>query len=97
MPGAAAGTEVIQTFKVADKVLAMGRVEVQKGSKLVGMTLEVVERDLDLSVVLLQSGDAADIQPDESIALRAGDVVAVVGALPSITALASRWNRVNSR
>jgi Trk K+ transport system NAD-binding subunit len=90
--GAASGAEIIQTFAVAERVLVMGRVRVRAGSKLDGSLIEDVERELDLSVVLLQSGDSVDVHPAPETALKADDVVAVVAELKAIKALAARWN-----
>ncbi len=90
--GAAAGAEIIQTFKVDGKVLVMGRVVVQAGSRLDGAVVRDVEQALDLAVVLCQSGGVVDVHPDAGAALAAGNVVAVVADLPAIKALASQWN-----
>lgn len=87
--GAAAGVEIVQMFHVADKVLAMGRVIVTRGSRLEGMILSQVEDALDLSIVLLQSGENVDVHPEPNVVLRAGDSIAVVGAPTSIKSLAA--------
>jgi len=91
--GAAAGTEIVQTFKVGDQVLAMGRVEVQPCSRLDGATVHTVEYTLDISIVLLQSGDTVDQSPNNDVVLQSGDVIAVVAGLPQIKDLARNWNR----
>lgn len=91
--GAAIGAEIIQTFKVDDSVLVMGRVQVQPGSRLVGAVVSSVEHELDLSIILLQSGGAVDIHPQPEAILQPGDVIAVVADLPVIKQLASQWNR----
>ncbi|MBN1120353.1 MAG: NAD-binding protein [Anaerolineae bacterium] len=91
--GAAAGTEIVQTFKVGDQVLAMGRVEVQPCSRLDGAAVGSVEDTLDISIVLLQSGDAVDQSPNDDVVLHSGDVIAVVAGLPQIKDLARNWNR----
>ncbi len=93
--GAAAGTEIVQTFRVADQTLTMGRIEVRAGTRLDGSSIQAVEEELDLSVVLLQSGEMVDVRPQMDAVLHAGDVVAVVATLPRIKELASRWNRPN--
>jgi voltage-gated potassium channel len=91
--GAAIGAEIIQTFKVENKVLVMGRIQVQPGAKLDGAVVETVEHTLDLSVVLLQSGGTVDVHPNPDVVLRAGDVIAVVADLPVIKRLAAQWNQ----
>lgn len=94
--GAATGTEIIQTFSVQDKTLAMGRIEVKDGSRLEGTPVSEVEQELDLSIVLLQSGDAVDVTPPQERVLHTGDIIAVVATLPRIKELATRWNRHRS-
>lgn len=93
--GAATGTEITQTFKVGDQVLAMGRIDVQRGSRLDGATIGEVERSTDASIVLLRSDSGVDLRPPPDALLHAGDEIAVVAALPQIKLLASRWNRAN--
>ncbi|MBN1427592.1 MAG: potassium channel protein [Anaerolineae bacterium] len=93
--GAAIGAEIIQTFKVENRVLVMGRLQVQPGSKLEGVTVQALEIELDLSVILLQSGGTVDVHPGPDVTIRAGDVMAVVADLPAIKRLASQWNRAN--
>jgi len=90
--GAAAGAEITQTFKVGDRVMVMGRLVVRVGSKLDGAVVQAIEKALDLSVVLRQSGGAVDVHPDPELRLAAGDVIAVVAELPAIKTLASKWN-----
>jgi len=90
--GAAAGAEIIQTFKVDDRVLAMGRITVKDGSMLDGAEIKQVEQELDLALVLRQTGDSVDVHPDASLSLVAGDVISVVAEIPAIKALASTWN-----
>jgi Trk K+ transport system NAD-binding subunit len=90
--GAAIGAEIIQTFKVADRVLVMGRVQVKESSKLDGAVISTIEHKLDISVVLLQSGEVVDVQPDPETGLKAGDIVAVVGELSTVKQFASKWN-----
>jgi len=91
--GAATRAEIIQTFKVADRILNMGRIEVHPGARLDGCRVSEVEAQLDLSIVLLQSKGAVDVHPKPEAQLQAGDVIAVVGTLPRIRELAHQWNR----
>ncbi len=90
--GAATGAEIIQTFRVADRVLAMGRLVIRAGSRLDGSVVSEVEEQLDIPIVLHQSGSAIDVQPHSDVILRAGDIIAVVAEAPAIKTLASHWN-----
>jgi voltage-gated potassium channel len=94
--GAATRTEIVQTFKVDDHVLAMGRVEVEPGSRLDGCHVHDVEQELDVSIVLHQSAGNVDVHPAPGVTLRAGEMIAVVATLPRIKQLANQWNRRES-
>lgn len=91
--GAASGAEIIQTFAVAERVLVMGRITVQAGSRLHGCPITDLERDLDISVVVLESGDTVNVHPEPAIVLKAGDRVAVVAETVMLKKLTSEWNR----
>lgn len=95
--GAASGTEIVQTFQVAGEVLAMGRIQVQAGSRLDGCVVSEIEHQLDLSIVLHQSGGEIDVHPPPGERIRAGDEVAVVGKLTQIRVMSAEWNRPNAR
>jgi len=92
--GAASGAEIIQTFAVAERVLVMGRIRVQAGSKLHGAVIADVERALDLSVVLLESDGKVDVHPMPETVLKADDRVAVVAEPVMLKKLTSDWNRL---
>ncbi|MBN1310900.1 MAG: NAD-binding protein [Anaerolineae bacterium] len=91
--GAAIGADIIQTFKVEDRVLVMGRLQVQPGSMLDGIAVQTVEIEMNLSVILVQSGGTVDVHPDPDATLWAGDVIALVADLPALKQLASQWNQ----
>lgn len=95
--GAATGTEVMQTFKVEDQILAMGRIEVQMGAKLVGKTIQYVEDALDISVVLLHEvGGDIDVRPEPDYVIGIGDVIAVVAEIEKVRSANADWNRARS-
>ena len=91
--GAATGTEITQTFKVGEKMLVMGRMEVQPRSRLDGGHVSDIGTDLDISVVLLESDGDVDVHPQPSRSLHAGDMIAVVAELHKIQRLALEWNK----
>jgi voltage-gated potassium channel len=95
--GAATHTNILQTFAVEDRVLAMGRIEVTPNSRLEGCTISAIEAELDISVVLLQAEGYVDVHPEPDAALSAGDVIAVVAELPDIKVLTNQWNRTRAR
>ena len=91
--GAATGTEIVQTFTVEAKSLAMSRIVVKEGSKLDGIDIRSLERSLDLSVVLLHKpGEEVHIEPRGDVILGANDVIAIVAEIPSLRQLSREWN-----
>ncbi len=91
--GAASRAEIVQTFKVDDRVLVMGRIEVNAGSRLDGAEIARIEKDLDLSVVLLQSSTGVDVRPAGAVIVRPGDVISVVSTPSALKTLSAQWNR----
>lgn len=91
--GAATANEIMQTFNVQDKKLVLGRIEIKEGSRLDGAETHGVEEELDISIVLYQSGNMVDLHPNPGTILKAGDVIAVVTSLVQFKKLAARWNR----
>jgi Trk K+ transport system NAD-binding subunit len=91
--GAATGTEIVQTFTLENKSLAMSRIVIKHGSKLDGMDVRTLEHNLDLSVVLLhKEGQDVDIEPRGDVVLVADDVIAVVAEIPALRQLSRVWN-----
>lgn len=74
---AAADIEVVQSVMLGDRVLNLSRFTLGVNSRLIGKTVQSVEHDLDLSVVLLKRGKDADLHPDDARQFRAGDEVTV--------------------
>jgi voltage-gated potassium channel len=95
--GAATRTNILQTFRVEDRVLAMGRIEVSPNSRLEGCTIATIGEELDVSVVLLQTDGQVDVHPEPDATLSAGNVIAVVAELPALKALTNQWNRARTR
>jgi Trk K+ transport system NAD-binding subunit len=74
---AAADIEVVQSVMLGDRVLNLSRFTLGAASRLIGRTVQSVEHDLDLSVVLLKRGKEADLHPDDARQFKAGDEVTV--------------------
>lgn len=90
--GAATGTAVTQTFYVEDEVMNMGRMWVHTDTELCGMAVGDLERQLDMSVVLHQSGAAVDLHPAPDVKLEPGDLIVVFCNLAGLTKL-TKLNR----
>jgi Trk K+ transport system NAD-binding subunit len=76
---AAAGIDVTSPLVVDGAAMSLARFTVGQGSLLVGKTVAEVERDCDVSVVLVSRGQERRFHPEGSRALAAGDHLAVLG------------------
>ncbi|MCC6905811.1 MAG: NAD-binding protein, partial [Anaerolineae bacterium] len=95
--GAATSTEIMHSFTVADRVLVMGRLDVQPGSRLDGASVAEVEREFDLSVIMVQNTTTVDVHPAPEVRLHVGDSFAVISDAQTIRDVSSRWNKPGGR
>lgn len=91
--GAAVASEIMNTFKVENKALAMGRIEVKHHSRLDGATVKDVEAQMEVSIVLRQSEGQVNIPPRPEVTLYGGDVIVVIAPLNVVKQISSVWNR----
>jgi Trk K+ transport system NAD-binding subunit len=75
--GAAAGVEITQTIEVAGTEYSTARVDIVPGSFMEGVAIGTVERENELEVTLLRTGEGITVDPDEAHDLRAGETVVV--------------------
>jgi voltage-gated potassium channel len=73
----AAGLETVQSVMVDDRMLHLSAYTLAARSGLVGRTVQQVEDDYDLNIVLLRRGKDADLHPGNQRALKAGDQITV--------------------
>jgi Trk K+ transport system NAD-binding subunit len=74
---AAADIEVVQSVALNGRVLNLSRFTLEPSCALVGQTVEALEHELDLSVVLLKRGKEADLHPDDARKLQAEDEITI--------------------
>ena len=61
------------------EALSLAKLEIQRNSSLRQMSVARVEKDFDVSVVLLRRGDEADMHPAGIRILRRADIIAILG------------------
>lgn len=76
---AAAGVDMTRPITVEGASLSLARLCVQGGSTLHGMTVGELERDREVSVVLLRRDGQSDFHPGVERALRADDLLGILG------------------
>jgi Trk K+ transport system NAD-binding subunit len=87
---AATQMDITRPITVEGHALSLARMSVPTHSALIGMSMSAVERDFDVSVVLLRRAGQSDLHPAAESTLAAGDVIAVLGAPTRIEQLARK-------
>ncbi len=73
----AAGLDTVQSVAIHDRMLHLSHFHLAEKSPLRGLTVEQVEDQYDLSIVLLRRGKDADLHPANHRALKAEDEITV--------------------
>lgn len=92
---AATQTQITHSFYIDDMLLNVSEVKVQAASRLVGKSLEELERELDLSVILYKGRGKIDLHPDPQICLNSDDRIVVFASLDVLNRL-SQLNRTQA-
>ena len=86
---AAAGVDMTRPITVEGQALSLACFNVDNARHLSGLTVGQVERDFDVSVVLLRRGNEKfDFHPSSERRIEANDTLAVLGGALEISALA---------
>jgi Trk K+ transport system NAD-binding subunit len=81
---AAMGLNVRHSFYVGDDLLHLGEIEIQPGAALTQWDVARLERELDLSVVCLQSDSCPNLHPDDAQKLEANTLILVLTTLETL-------------
>lgn len=88
---AAAGVDMTRPITVEGQELSLASMEIKPNSTIVGARVEEIERDFDVSVVLLRHNDELpDYHPAASCQIAANDTLAILGGSAQISVLAQR-------
>jgi len=90
--GAAVGAEITQNLHIAGMEYSMIRLIVRKDSFMDGLTVDVIEEDEDLDIVLLHRADngVPEVHPNGDIIVHAGDTIVLFAKHDKITEIVSR-------
>lgn len=75
--GAAVGIEITQTLRIADEEYSMIRLDVAAGSIFDGNTIDAIQNEHDMDIVLHGCGDDMTVHPEGEILIQAGDTLVV--------------------
>ncbi|MBC8509035.1 MAG: NAD-binding protein [Anaerolineales bacterium] len=88
---AAAGVDMTRPITVEGQALCLASLQVTLQSKVNGLSVEDIERDFDVSVVLLRRKDEGpDFHPAPDRQIMVDDTLAVLGGAPEISAVAQQ-------
>ena len=76
---ASAGVEITRPITVEGEALSLAKIKIQRNSSLKQMSIARIEKDFDVSVVLLRRGDEADMHPTGIRILQKEDIIAILG------------------
>jgi len=91
----AAGVDMTRPITVEGQELSLASMVITGDSPIAGVTIEEIERDYDVSIVLLRrSGEKPDYHPGAARKITANDTLAVLGGSTEISALVQQNSRL---
>jgi voltage-gated potassium channel len=84
---AAAGADITRPITIEGEAFSLARLSVVGNSTLSSLTVADVERDYNVSIVLLNRAGNKDLHPPGEVTLNAGDALAVLGSPKQINLL----------
>ncbi|HCK65540.1 MAG TPA: hypothetical protein DHW49_04685 [Anaerolineae bacterium] len=76
---AAAGVDVTNPISVEGRLLSLARLTLTKESPLINKTVDYVENNYKVNVVLFKREDETQMPPKDNVKLNVGDVIAIIG------------------
>jgi len=86
---AASGVDMTRPITVEGQSMSLAHLKIEPASLLINQTVSEVEQKYNLSVVFIRRNSMSDFHPPADCCLSAQDVLAVLGGLSEIRALAS--------
>jgi Trk K+ transport system NAD-binding subunit len=86
---AASGVDMTRPITVEGQSMSLAHLKIEPASLLINQTVNEVEQKYNLSVVFIRRNSMSDFHPPADCCLSAQDVLAVLGSLSEIRALAS--------
>ncbi len=88
---AAAGVDMTRPITIEGQAFCLGSLQVTPQSQVVGLSVADIERDFEVSVVLLRRQDEEpDFHPGPERRIKVDDTMAVLGGAPEISAMAQK-------
>lgn len=84
---AAAGSDITNPINIEGQSLSLARLQVKSASRLAGMLVGEVERNYDVSIVMIKINDQQDMHPSAERRIQAGDILVILGGLSQLNIL----------
>ncbi len=84
---AAAGIDMTRPISIEGQIMSLARLNIDSDSNLSTLSVAELERNFEVSIVLLKRDSETDLHPVPETILLTGDTVAVIGGPAQITAL----------
>jgi Trk K+ transport system NAD-binding subunit len=84
---AATGRKVYQGFRLSGQYVHLTDLTICPGSRLVGRTVAEIQADKRLNIVMHQSQDGVNVNPEGDVPLVAGDTILVIAPMDPLLAL----------
>jgi Trk K+ transport system NAD-binding subunit len=91
--GAAVGIEITQTLHIHGEDYSMINMSVEPGSFMDHSTIDALQRDNNIDIVLHGRGDSMIVHPDGDIPVQAGDMLVIFARYDKIVQLVARNRR----
>lgn len=90
--GAAVGAEITQNLHIAGMEYSMIRLTVRKDSFMDGLSVDVIQEEEDVDIVLLHrnGGNGPDVHPSGDVVVRGGDTIVLFANHDKITGIVAR-------
>ncbi len=88
--GSAVGIEITQTLTINGKEYSMIRLTVEAHSFMDSRTIDTLQEDEDMDIVLHGRNGDGDVHPDGSIVVQAGDTLVIFASHAKITEIVAR-------
>jgi len=84
---AAAGTDITNPINIEGQSLSLARLQVKSGSHLAGISVGEVEKNYDVSVVMIKDSLQQDMHPSAERRIQAGETLVILGGLSQLNIL----------
>jgi len=88
--GAALGIDITQTLNIGGVDYSMLRITVSEHSFMVGQTVDALQTDNEMDIVLRSAGGEADVQPERDTVVQTGDTLVIFARHDNILNIVAR-------